>query len=645
MTKINYKSDFDFILRLKDCADPKKTVPFPDGNFDARFWTSNKANAYTASYRDGVYTNCFRTEDGGMHFVFDDHRMGKGALHWEPHFELPNGIYPDNMQDLYRKAALDIELVDGDGDCPTTAELEAMLPYIKGEPFTYEDFTAEEIKELQQPATQAAEELKEFQTEAEKKESGREAAETKRISAEELRESAEAQRASAEASRESAEDTRVSHETTRCYSEEARSNNETHRCDFEKERVAHEQARVSAEESRAQAETSRVSAEQSRATAESTRESNETTRSTNEQSRVSAEETRISNEQTRKSSEASRANAEQTRTTNEQSRQQAETARAEAEAQRASEFATWHDEIASKQGALSVSEDLSLSADNELSLTDSAKRAVFNDMFNLAAGSDGGYKPSEAPDPAKPYLLNTLWLSYEEAEREMLDYTSIITFWKRAIRRSGPNVFCIGSFDETTRTGTLNGISGLSLSEMTDILLAGNPTAAGAAYHFAFNPLIRTNLWQMWYMDGTVVGQRCFYKCANIEVACASYLRVGTDTFSHCPKLHTIIGPLYGDGNNPAPFRGCASLVNLPGLVWNGNLDISDSPLLSLASVSALIDKGKEGATITVHADVFAKLTGDTTNEAAAALTDEEKTAWAAVLTAATSKYISFAID
>lgn len=278
-----------------------------------------------------------------------------------------------------------------------------------------------------------------------------------------------------------------------------------------------------------------------------------------------------------------------------------------------------------------------------LYLKDSAKRAVFNDMFNLAAGSDGGYKPSEAPDPAKPYLLNTLWLSYEEAEREMLDYTSIITFWKRAIRRSGPNVFCIGSFDETTRTGTLNGISGLSLSEMTDILLAGNPTAAGATYHFAFNPLIRTNLWQMWYMGGTVVGQRCFYKCANIEVACASYLRVDTDTFSHCPKLHTIIGPLYGSGNNPAPFRGCSALVNLPGFGWNGNLDISDSPLLSLASVSDILAKGKEGATITVHTDVFAKLTGDTTNEGAAALTDDEKAAWAAVLEAACAKNISFA--
>lgn len=608
MTKINYKSDFDFILRLKDCADPKKTVPFPDGNFDARFWTSNKANAYTASYRDGVYTNCFRTEDGGMHFVFDDHRMGKGTLHWEPHFELPNDIYPDNMQDLYRKAALDIELVDGDGDCPTTAELEAMLPYIKGEPFTYEDFTAEEIKELQQPATQAAEELKEFQTEAEAKESGREAAETKRISAEELRESAEEQRASAEASRESAEDTRVSHETTRCYSEEARSNNETHRRDFEKERVANEQARVSAEESRAQAETSRVSAEQSRATAESTRESNETTRSTNEQSRVSAEETRISNEQTRTSAEASRANAEQTRTTNEQSRQQAETARAEAEAQRASEFATWHDEITSKQGALSVSEDLSLSADNELSLTDSAKRAVFNDLFNLAAGSDGGYKPSEAPDPAKPYLLNTLWLSYEEAVK----------------------IYAINGAD-----------AGHHLPNI------------GRRYSPYYGAPLVDSVKTLFKVYGYTQNYGMFFGAVKLEVINVDISGNLTWVFRGNSKLKTVLGTVdiseVTSGDNL--IWNCPLLedVNLKSL--RNNIRLRGCPKLSLATMQYLVDNASTAITaekpvvVTVHADVFAKLTGDTTNEAAAALTDDEKTAWAAVLTAATSKYISFATD
>lgn len=587
MTKINYKSDFDFILRLKDCADPKKTVPFPDGNFDARFWTSSKANAYTASYRDGVYTNCFRTEDGGMHFVFDDHRMGKGALHWEPHFELPNDIYPDNMQDLYRKAALDIELVDGDGDCPTTAELEAMLPYIKGEPFTFEDFTPEQIAELQRPATEAAEELKEFQTEAEKKESRREAAETKRISAEELRESAEAQRASAEASRESAEDTRVSHETTRCYSEESRSRNEVRRCDFEKERV---------------------SAEQSRATAESTRESNETTRSTNEQSRVSAEETRITNEQTRTSSETSRASAEQTRTTNEQSRQQAETARAEAEVQRTSEFATWHDEITSKQGALSVSEDLSLSADNELSLTDSAKRAVFNDMFNLAAGSDGGYKPSEAPDPAKPYLLNKLWLSYEEAVK----------------------IYAINGADAGR--------------------YQPNISRRYSPYHHA--PLadsVRT----LFKVCGYTNDYGMFFGATKLEVVNVDISGNMSWVFRGNSKLKTVLGTvdISQAKSGDTLIWDCALLedVNLKSLRYN--IRMRGCPKLSLATMQYLVDKASTAITaekpvvVTVHADVFAKLTGDMTNEAAAALTDDEKTAWAAVLTAATSKYISFATD
>lgn len=47
--------------------------------------------------------------------------------------------------------------------------------------------------------------------------------------------------------------------------------------------------------------------------------------------------------------------------------------------------------------------------------------------------------------------------------------------------------------------------------------------------------------------------------------------------------------------------------------------------------------------TITVHADVYAKLTGDTTNAAAAALTEEEAAAWRQVLADANAKNISFA--
>lgn len=154
MKRINYKSDFDFILHLKDCKDPEKAVPFPDCGFDVRFWASNKANAYTASYKDGVYTNCFRTDDGGMHFVFDNHRLGVGTLKWEPHFEHPNDIYPGNIQDLFSKEQLDIELVDGPGDCPTSAEVEIIAPFIKGDKgdkLTYSDLTDADKADLIAP--------------------------------------------------------------------------------------------------------------------------------------------------------------------------------------------------------------------------------------------------------------------------------------------------------------------------------------------------------------------------------------------------------------------------------------------------------------------------------------------------------------
>lgn len=53
--------------------------------------------------------------------------------------------------------------------------------------------------------------------------------------------------------------------------------------------------------------------------------------------------------------------------------------------------------------------------------------------------------------------------------------------------------------------------------------------------------------------------------------------------------------------------------------------------------------QGTTQITITVHPSVYAKLTGDTTNEAAAALTPEELAQWQQVLTDAVAKNISFA--
>lgn len=508
MTKINYKSDFDFILRLKDCADPKKTVPFPDGNFDARFWTSNKANAYTASYRDGVYTNCFRTEDGGMHFVFDDHRMGKGTLHWEPHFELPNDIYPDNMQDLYRKAALDIELVDGDGDCPTTAELEAMLPYIKGEPFTFEDFTPEQIAELQLPATEAASSVLKLET----------AVET-----------------------------------------------------AEKKRIADEQSRQTAE-----------------------------------QERVGAEETRVSNESIRQS--------------NEQKREKAEADRQTAERERETKFATFEPAINGKQNKLLNSDDVTVGDDDRLSVTDSAKRAVFVDMWNNRCkyGNDehafGGYLPDEAPDADHPFLLNKIWMTYADAVQTwMLSHNQL----GRSSNEGLFGGYGVEAYEKYSKCKTYFPIyCGMSYS------------APSLVRAFKGNRVVETLSFVCGY--GVVLG-------INAELKGA---------FDGCWNLREILSEIRSPtAFDNYTFRECRSLteIRISRLLYD--VCFADSPLLSLASFQYLVTNAANTSaiTVTVHADVFAKLTGDTTNEAAAALTDDEKAAWAAVLEAACAKNISFA--
>lgn len=133
----------------------------------------------------------------------------------------------------------------------------AVFFFAKGDPFTYEDFTPEEIEDLKRPATEAAAEV---------------AALEQRI------EAAEAQRVQAEQDRVSAEQGRVG---------------------AEQGRVSAEQGRVSAEQGRQTAEGQRAQAETQRAQAEILRQSAETIR-------AQAEGTRQQNEQTRQNQEAQR---------------------------------------------------------------------------------------------------------------------------------------------------------------------------------------------------------------------------------------------------------------------------------------------------------------------------------------------------
>lgn len=235
MRAINYKSDFDFIPKLKDRNG--KEVRFPDCDWEAVLWVSNKANNYKVSRKGEQYTNCFVEENGDVHFVVNGHHLGIGVLKWDLHVALPNEIYPDGLQHLCWPESLDIELVAGAGDCPTTAELEAMLPYIKGEPFTYEDFTPEQIEELQKPATEAAEKLDSFVQTASEAERVREANEKRRVQQENKIGTAEQGRQTSEVERRTNENGRIEAEDGREEAEAKRVSAEADRDTAEKERA------------------------------------------------------------------------------------------------------------------------------------------------------------------------------------------------------------------------------------------------------------------------------------------------------------------------------------------------------------------------------------------------------------------------
>lgn len=130
MKRINYKSDFDFLLKLTDSQG--NAVGWPECDWEARIYTSSRLNAYSVWRRGDELHNCYN--DGGeIHVVMDNHRLTPGVLSVELHAKLPNDIYTDGVRDVYAPESLDIELVTGRGDECGTAEAEITAPYIKGE--------------------------------------------------------------------------------------------------------------------------------------------------------------------------------------------------------------------------------------------------------------------------------------------------------------------------------------------------------------------------------------------------------------------------------------------------------------------------------------------------------------------------------
>ena len=219
----------------------------------------------------------------------------------------------------------------------------------------------------------------------------------------------------------------------------------------------------------------------------------------------------------------------------------------------------------------------------------------------------------------------------------------------------------VGQYNESTGYFELNGLTDITYQQAMDIY---RYTSDGVrmsdlqvmAYGFA---QFRTNLppssGGYWAQINNLFSLNRILEVARLPQYYSSGVKLqpnNRDAFSDCHKLREIINVLEAPSHVSdaytwyETFSGCFELET----VWiknlYGNISFAHSPLISSDSISYLVENRTtahtDPITVTVHADVFAKLTGDTTNAAAAALSPEELAEWQQILTAATAKNISF---
>lgn len=241
---------------------------------------------------------------------------------------------------------------------------------------------------------------------------------------------------------------------------------------------------------------------------------------------------------------------------------------------------------------------------------------------------------------------------------------SFIDLWNNACIAPHTNPpRAVGQYNESTGYFELNGLTDITYQQAMDIYrytsgafprnvtegcnntygyakFRTNLPLNGVAYvleiynMFSSNGILEVVRLPQYYSDGVHLHENtrdAFYGCyklkeiLNVMFApqCISSSKTWMTTFYKCVQLETVrIKNLYG------------------------NISFAQSPLISSDSISYLVENRTTAhtdvITVTVHADTFAKLTGDTTNPAVAALTPAELAQWQQILTAATAKNISF---
>lgn len=238
-------------------------------------------------------------------------------------------------------------------------------------------------------------------------------------------------------------------------------------------------------------------------------------------------------------------------------------------------------------------------ADGNLQELD-AKEALFIDMWDVKTGSSGGYDLEGAPDKSKPYKLNDLYFSYDEALK-------------------------IHAVDTAVR--------GLDFRFIED------KTLCKTFLPFTFHWANTYNLSYGFYQISNAVEKIALTGASSgIRVSNLSYAFYGN------VALTDIIGVLDVSActNFSYAFSNCTNLRNVRLSKLKSNLTVTSSRL-SHDTLRFLVDNAANTSpiTVTVHADIYKTLTGESTSD----LNGGTAAEWQKLLADAVARNISFATN
>lgn len=203
-------------------------------------------------------------------------------------------------------------------------------------------------------------------------------------------------------------------------------------------------------------------------------------------------------------------------------------------------------------------------------------------------------------------------------------------------------------WNTSSKSWTVGSVTGISNSVMTQIYSLSHNVLNNSNWDSAlYSVSIPVNLPprkspNQYIADLTEVSANAAFTSSNMQEIhiCPAPYRVVfgkcNRAFANCKQLKKVVGIMvFEQMAFDDTFANCSNLQNIQIKYARYNIRLTGSPLLTLESFQYLVENATNTSaiTVTVHADVYAKLT------------DPQQADWYAVNTAAQGKHISFATE